>query len=90
LDTSGNAVHGRRQRPPLPEERSHRFDRCTARSLFQTTSKPVPASHDKGAAYHTIAQAGAGLIDAYAALTTTTILSPGQFELNDTEHFNPV
>ena len=62
----------------------------SARSLFQTTSKPVPASHDKGAGYHTIAQAGAGLIDVYAALTATTILSPGQFELNDTEHFNPV
>ncbi|KIM45529.1 hypothetical protein M413DRAFT_442200 [Hebeloma cylindrosporum] len=58
-----------------------------ARDLFETTSSRVPSSHTDGALPHTLTQAGAGLIDAYKALHTTTIVSPGELILNDTAHF---
>jgi len=58
-----------------------------ARDLFETTSNRIPSSHTDGALPHTLTQAGAGLIDAYKALHTTTIVSPGELILNDTAHF---
>lgn len=58
-----------------------------ARDLFETTSNRIPSSLTDGALPHTLTQAGAGLINAYKALHTTTIVSPGELILNDTAHF---
>lgn len=58
----------------------------SARTLFQTTAKPVKSSHDEGALFDTVTRQGAGVVNAYDALKTTTIVSPGQILLNDTEH----
>ena len=58
-----------------------------ARDLFETTSSRIPSSHTDGALPHTLTQAGAGLIDAYKAIFTTTIVSPGELILNDVAHF---
>ena len=58
-----------------------------ARDLFETTSSRIPFSHTDGALPHTLTQAGAGPIDAYKAIHTTTMVSPGELILNDTAHF---
>ncbi|TFK67380.1 subtilisin-like protease [Pluteus cervinus] len=62
-----------------------------ARTLFQSTAQPVPATHEDGALLQTLTQQGAGLIDVYRAIhTTTTTVSPTELLLNDTAHFaNP-
>ncbi|KZW03532.1 pyrolysin [Exidia glandulosa HHB12029] len=57
-----------------------------ARHIIQTTATPLKSSADDGALLQTISAQGAGLINAYAAVKTTTIVSPGQILLNDTEH----
>lgn len=37
--------------------------------------------------FHRLTQQGAGLIDAYAAIHATTIISKGELILNDTANF---
>jgi subtilisin family serine protease len=59
----------------------------SARTLFETTAQPVPSSHEDGALYQTLASQGAGLVDAYKAIHTTTLVSPGELLLNDTAYF---
>jgi hypothetical protein len=61
----------------------------SARDLFQTTANPVVAARTDGAPLHTVTQQGAGLINAYKAVHTTTIVTPGELLLNDTAHFAP-
>lgn len=58
-----------------------------ARSLFQNTANPIYESKNESAPLHTLAQAGAGLVNAYAVVHTTTLASPGQLQLNDTANF---
>lgn len=58
-----------------------------ALSLFQNTAQPIFESKADGAPLHTLAQAGAGLVDAYAMIHTDTLVNPGQLELNDTANF---
>ena len=58
-----------------------------ARNLFETTAQLVPSSHTDGDPLQTVAQQGAGLVDAFHALTTTIIISPGELLTNDTAHF---
>ncbi|KZW03553.1 subtilisin-like protease [Exidia glandulosa HHB12029] len=58
----------------------------SARDLFQTTARPLKSTHAEDSLLNTISVQGAGLINAYDAIKTTTIVSPGQFALNDTEH----
>ncbi|KAG6919367.1 hypothetical protein DXG01_006916 [Tephrocybe rancida] len=62
----------------------------TARTLFETTAQRVPSSHTDGDPLQTVTQQGAGLIDVYKAIHTTTIVSPGELILNDTAHFEPL
>jgi hypothetical protein len=57
--------------------------------MIQSTSRPV-ATVVNGTQLNTVAQAGAGLVDAYAAVVFTTVVSPGEFALNDTDHANLV
>lgn len=66
----------------------------SAKTLFETTSNAVPqsnaASSGSSPALQSLAQAGAGLINVYNALTVKTTLSPGELLLNDTAHFSGV
>ncbi|TFK50631.1 subtilisin-like protease [Heliocybe sulcata] len=57
------------------------------RTLFQTTASNVASSKTDGEPLQTVSQQGAGLIQVDRALSTKTVVSPGQFTLNDTEHF---
>lgn len=58
-----------------------------ARNIFETTATKVPSSLTDGEPYQTLTQAGAGLVDAYAAIRGTTVVSTGELVLNDTAHF---
>ncbi|EJD49641.1 subtilisin-like protease [Auricularia subglabra TFB-10046 SS5] len=60
-----------------------------ARKLFMNTAKPVASTRDKSL-LHTLAQQGSGLVDAYAAVRSTTFLSTDQILLNDTQYFKPL
>lgn len=59
----------------------------TARTLFETTAQAVASSHTDGDPLQTLTQQGAGLINVFNAIHTTTIVSPGELILNDTAHF---
>ena len=59
-----------------------------ARDILQSTANIIPSSKDDAALFQTASQQGAGLVDAFKALTATTIVSPGQLLLNDTAFFN--
>ncbi|KAF5348713.1 hypothetical protein D9758_006755 [Tetrapyrgos nigripes] len=61
-----------------------------ARTLFETTARVVPSSKKDGAMLQTVTQQGAGLINVYDALHTTTLVSPGELILNDTAHLQDV
>lgn len=56
----------------------------TVTDIFQSTSKAVNIYSSSLLA--TTAQQGAGLVDTYKALTSTTLVSPSQLSLNDTVH----
>ncbi|KAK1223902.1 hypothetical protein PQX77_013208 [Marasmius sp. AFHP31] len=56
------------------------------RTYFETNSVGVPASKN-GDRLQTVAQQGAGLVNVYNAIQSTTIVSPGELILNDTAHF---
>lgn len=62
----------------------------SARTLFETTAKPVSSSHTDGDPLQTVTQQGAGLINVYDAVHATTIVTPSQLILNDTAHFKRV
>lgn len=59
----------------------------TARTLFESTAQPISSSLTDGDPLQTVTQQGAGLVQAYAAIFTTTILSPAELILNDTANF---
>jgi subtilisin family serine protease len=58
-----------------------------ARTLFETTAQRLPSTHTDGDPLQTVTQQGAGIINAFNAIHTTTIVSPGEFILNDTANF---
>lgn len=58
-----------------------------ARTLFETTAQLVPSSHTDGDPLQTVAQQGAGLVNAFQAIHTNIIISPGELLTNDTAHF---
>ncbi|KAJ7733523.1 pyrolysin [Mycena metata] len=60
---------------------------ATARSVFQSTAKPLASDHTDGALVQTTIQQGAGLVQVYDVLFATTIISPAELLLNDTAHF---
>ncbi|KZT21765.1 subtilisin-like protease [Neolentinus lepideus HHB14362 ss-1] len=57
------------------------------RSLLQTTASNVASSKTDGDPLQTVSQQGAGLIQVDRAISTKTVVSPGQLTLNDTAHF---
>ena len=59
----------------------------SARTLFETTAQRVPSSKTDGDPLQTVTQQGAGLINVFDAIHSTTIVSPGELILNDTTHF---
>lgn len=60
-----------------------------ARTLFETTAQRVSSSHTDGDPLQSVAIQGAGLVDAFKAVHSDIIVSPGEFLLNDTAHFKP-
>ena len=62
----------------------------SARSIFESTARKVPANNTDGDPLQTLTQQGAGLINVYDAIYTTTIISPTELILNDTAHFQGV
>ncbi|KAJ3522214.1 hypothetical protein NMY22_g11986 [Coprinellus aureogranulatus] len=59
----------------------------SARSLLQTTAQYVHVDLTDNGPFQTLIQQGAGLINVYDALHTSTILSTGELILNDTANF---
>jgi len=62
----------------------------TARTLFETTAQKVGSSKTDGDPLQTLTQQGAGLINVFNAIHSTTIVSPGELILNDTANFKPL
>jgi subtilisin family serine protease len=58
------------------------------RSLFQSTAGAIRDGKSENDPYQTVTQQGAGLIQVNNAISTKTIVTPGQLTLNDTTHFN--
>ncbi|KIO16473.1 hypothetical protein M407DRAFT_33879 [Tulasnella calospora MUT 4182] len=56
------------------------------RGLLESTAEPVPMSKKSTEPLQTLAQAGAGLLKAYEAVHTKTIVTPTELHLNDTAH----
>lgn len=54
----------------------------SATQILQSTAMPVKIYNRS--LFATVVQQGAGLVNAYQALTTTTIFSPSELALNDT------
>jgi hypothetical protein len=61
-----------------------------ARTLFETTAQEVGSSKTDGDPLQTLTQQGAGLINVFNAIHSTTIVSPGELILNDTANFERV
>lgn len=64
-----------------------------AKSLFETTSQAIPQTNTNSTgnpSLQSLAQAGAGLINVFNALTVKTTISPAELLLNDTAHLNPI
>ncbi|KAF9264125.1 subtilisin-like protease [Marasmius fiardii PR-910] len=57
------------------------------RTLLETTAAVVPSDHTEDALLQTVTQQGAGLVNVFNAVHTTTLVSPGELILNDTAHF---
>ena len=56
-------------------------------SLFESTAQKVPSSTNSSDPLQTLTQQGAGLINVFAAINTTTIICPTELLLNSTAHF---
>jgi hypothetical protein len=54
------------------------------RSIFQTTATPISSSAEPNALPETLAQQGAGMINVFAAIKSTTSVTPAELLLNDT------
>ena len=61
-----------------------------ARDFFESTSVIVPSINSRTALPQTTIQQGAGMVDAFAAVTAQTFVSPGELLLNDTRNFKGV
>lgn len=55
------------------------------KKVFETTTTPI-FTEMGGSQLQTIAQQGGGLINAYDAVLLKTVVSPSEFNLNDTKH----
>lgn len=62
----------------------------SARTLFETTAQLIGSSKTDGDPLQTLTQQGGGLVNAFNAIHTTTIVSPGELLLNDTANFRPI
>ncbi|KAH6897589.1 pyrolysin [Coprinopsis sp. MPI-PUGE-AT-0042] len=60
------------------------------RDLLESTANYVPSKPADGSLLQTAIQQGAGLVNVFRAIHTTTIISPAELVLNDTSYFNPI
>ena len=61
-------------RPDIP--------RTLAKTIFQNNAKPVLVPHDLKFAYP-VSKQGAGMVNVYAAIKSTTVITPPVIALND-------
>ncbi|KAL4251464.1 Alkaline protease 1 [Abortiporus biennis] len=61
-----------------------------ARDLIETTAQMLASDHTDSGPLQSAALQGAGLVDAFTAIHTDIIVSPGEFLLNDTSNFKPL
>ncbi len=59
-------------------------------SLLESTAKRVPSSKTDGDPLQTVAQQGAGLVNAFDAVRAETLVTPAELIVNDTSHARPV
>ena len=68
----------------------HRLDPRKIRDILATTATPLPFNN--GSANYSflapVPQQGGGLVNAYQAVTSMTLISPANLALNDTIHFH--
>ncbi|KAL0072255.1 hypothetical protein AAF712_000015 [Marasmius tenuissimus] len=57
------------------------------RTLLETTAVTISAEHGDNTVLQTLAQQGAGLMNVYNAVHSTTVVTPGELLLNDTANF---
>lgn len=62
-----------------------KLDPLLIKEVLETSTTPIPTSIN-GTQLNTVAQQGAGLINAYEAVMFKTLISPSEFNLNDTAH----
>ncbi|CZT41794.1 uncharacterized protein RSE6_01583 [Rhynchosporium secalis] len=73
----------------LVKARHPDFDGLTIRNILSTTSNPMPFNDNSTKAYGFLApvfQQGGGLVDAYRAVHTNTIVDTPNLSFNDTTH----
>ncbi|KAG9019999.1 hypothetical protein FS837_008702, partial [Tulasnella sp. UAMH 9824] len=56
------------------------------RGLLESTGEAVPSSKNSTELLQTLAQAGAGLLNAYEAVHSKTVVTPSELHLNDTAY----
>ncbi|KAK7035491.1 hypothetical protein VNI00_011784 [Paramarasmius palmivorus] len=56
-------------------------------TLLETTAKPLASNHSEDDPLQTLTQQGAGLINVFDAMRTTTSVSPAELVINDTAYF---
>ncbi len=59
------------------------------RSFLESTAKRVPSSKTDGDPLQTVAQQGAGLVNAFDAVHAETLVTPTELIVNDTAHARP-
>ena len=61
-----------------------------ALSVLESTAQKLLSTTNDGDPLQTLTQQGAGLINIFAAIDTTTIITPTELLLNSTGHFDSV
>lgn len=57
------------------------------RTILETTSFSLPSSKAEGALPESLARVGAGLVNVFKAISSSSEVSPGELLLNDTAHW---
>ncbi|KAH7102093.1 subtilisin-like protein [Auriculariales sp. MPI-PUGE-AT-0066] len=58
------------------------------REILQSTAVSVPISREANSKLESLAHQGAGLVNAFSAISLRTTISPTELSLNDTAHWN--
>ncbi|KAG8963821.1 hypothetical protein FRC00_004913 [Tulasnella sp. 408] len=70
----------------LQKRGNSKEDSLGIRGLLESTGEAVPISNNSTEPLQTLAQAGAGLLNAYNAVHSKTVVTPAELHLNDTAY----